>query len=209
MSTDKPSTERKKRLDLENFSAFYWNPERVRPNLNPLIRFYPSRRGAFLPIDTFTAKTGAYNEENSVCSFVRFLRTKKIRKKKSDEAGVKLTATGVGAPDKAAMLADRRFQAIIAFLHLLLFSSNGLPFYADPERKASDVLGLYYGFERTFFNPPSAKVFSRSYALRKAVKINTVEATQMIDGVNCNSSSAAPSALTTDIFEICCKVPVA
>ncbi|KAJ6288233.1 hypothetical protein OIU76_024261 [Salix suchowensis] len=61
--------------------------------------------------------------------------------------------------------------------------------------QASDVLGLYYGFERTFFNPPSAKVFSRSYALRKAVKINAVEATQMIDGVYCNSSSAAPSAL--------------
>ncbi|XP_011031323.1 PREDICTED: uncharacterized protein LOC105130483 [Populus euphratica] len=49
--------------------------------------------------------------------------------------------------------------------------------YADPERKACDVLGLYYGFERTFFNPASAKVFSRSHAPRKAVKNNTIEAT--------------------------------
>ncbi|KAL9341260.1 hypothetical protein Peur_067479 [Populus x canadensis] len=47
--------------------------------------------------------------------------------------------------------------------------------YADPERKACDVLGLYYGFGCTFFNP--ASVFSRSHALRKAVKNNTIEAT--------------------------------
>ncbi|KAJ6420284.1 hypothetical protein OIU84_030239 [Salix udensis] len=53
-------------------------------------------------------------------------------------------------------------------------------FYAAPERKA--------------------KVFSRSYALRKAVKINTVEATQMIDGVYCNSSSALTIAPTSSVL---------
>ncbi|GMP31206.1 hypothetical protein CsSME_00005515 [Camellia sinensis var. sinensis] len=62
------------------------------------------------------------------------------------------------------------------------FDSAGLPFpsdclYADPDRKAYDVLGLYYGIGRTFFNPASAKVFSRFENIQKALKNYTIEAT--------------------------------
>ncbi|CAK7339715.1 unnamed protein product [Dovyalis caffra] len=88
----------------------------------------------------------------------------KESKEKFDSAGVKLIAIGVGTPDKARMLADR-----------LPFPMDCL--YADPERKAYDVLGLYYGFGRTFFNPASAKVLTRFDALRQAVKNYTIEAT--------------------------------
>ncbi|CAA7059870.1 unnamed protein product [Microthlaspi erraticum] len=42
---------------------------------------------------------------------------------------------------------------------------------------AYDVLGLYYGLGRTFFNPASAKVFSRFDELRAATKNYTIEAT--------------------------------
>ncbi|PIA53572.1 hypothetical protein AQUCO_00900270v1 [Aquilegia coerulea] len=58
---------------------------------------------------------------------------------------------------------------------LLPFPLDSL--YCDPDRKAYDVLGLYYGLGRTFFNPASAKVFSRFDALREAVKNYTIEAT--------------------------------
>ncbi|OAY33585.1 hypothetical protein MANES_13G109000v8 [Manihot esculenta] len=88
----------------------------------------------------------------------------KESKSKFDSAGVKLIAIGVGEPKKARILADR-----------LPFPMDCL--YADPDRKAYDVLGLYYGFGRTFFNPASAKVFSRFDALRKAVKNYTIAAT--------------------------------
>ncbi|KAF9668441.1 hypothetical protein SADUNF_Sadunf14G0003900 [Salix dunnii] len=126
--------------------------------------------------------------------------------------------------------------------------------YADPERKAYDVLGLYYGLGRTFFNPASAKVFSRFDALRNAVKNYTIEATpddrsgvlqqaclvQSRVMYSLRSSSISeikhPSMILKggmfvfkgkqllysrkdegtgdhapldDIFEICCKVPVA
>ncbi|CAI9111235.1 OLC1v1011411C3 [Oldenlandia corymbosa var. corymbosa] len=81
-----------------------------------------------------------------------------------DSSGVKLIAVGVGAPNKARILAER-----------LPFPMDCL--YADPDRKAYDVLGLYYGFGRTFFNPASAKVFSRYETLRNAVKNYTIEAT--------------------------------
>uniref|UniRef100_A0A453HAK8 Uncharacterized protein n=1 Tax=Aegilops tauschii subsp. strangulata TaxID=200361 RepID=A0A453HAK8_AEGTS len=61
---------------------------------------------------------------------------------KFESAGAKLIAIGVGTSDKARILAD------------------GLPFpvdslYADPERKAYDVLGLYHGLGRTLFSPAS------------------------------------------------------
>ncbi|KAL0431470.1 UNVERIFIED_CONTAM: hypothetical protein Sradi_0773000 [Sesamum radiatum] len=90
--------------------------------------------------------------------------TLKESKGKFDSAGVKLIAVGVGTPDKAQLLAER-----------LPFPLDSL--YADPERKAYDVLGLYYGLGRTFFNPASTKVFSRGDALKKATKNYTIRAT--------------------------------
>ncbi|CAN4123651.1 unnamed protein product [Withania somnifera] len=88
----------------------------------------------------------------------------KETKERFDSASVKLIAVGVGAPNKARMLAER-----------LPFPLDCL--YADPDRKAYDVLGLYYGFGRTFFNPASAKVLSRFKELREATKNYTIEAT--------------------------------
>ncbi|KAG2316910.1 hypothetical protein Bca4012_067810 [Brassica carinata] len=85
-------------------------------------------------------------------------------KPRFDAAGVKLVAVGVGTPDKARILATR-----------LPFPMECL--YADPERKAYDVLGLYYGLGRTFFNPASKKIFSRFDELREATKNYTVKAT--------------------------------
>ncbi|KAJ0967708.1 hypothetical protein J5N97_024625 [Dioscorea zingiberensis] len=81
-----------------------------------------------------------------------------------DSAGVKLIAVGVGTSDKARILAER-----------LPFPLDCL--YADPNRKAYDVLGLYYGLGRTFFNPASVKIFSRSESIKKAVKNYTMAAT--------------------------------
>ncbi|KAF6159731.1 hypothetical protein GIB67_029989 [Kingdonia uniflora] len=88
----------------------------------------------------------------------------KESKPRFDSAGVKLIAVGVGTPNKAQILAER-----------LPFPLECL--YADPDRKAYDVLGLYYGFGRTFFNPASAKLFSRFKSLQKSVKNYTIEAT--------------------------------
>uniref|UniRef100_A0A2P2JE17 Uncharacterized protein n=1 Tax=Rhizophora mucronata TaxID=61149 RepID=A0A2P2JE17_RHIMU len=88
----------------------------------------------------------------------------KESKVKFDSAGVKLIAIGVGTPDKARILAER-----------LPFPMECL--YADPDRKAYDILGLYYGLGRTFFNPASAKVFSRIDSLRKAGQNYTIQAT--------------------------------
>ncbi|KAL3813704.1 hypothetical protein ACJIZ3_014972 [Penstemon smallii] len=88
----------------------------------------------------------------------------KESKERFDSAGVKLIAVGVGTPDKAQLLAQR-----------LPFPLDSL--YADPDRKAYDVLGLYYGFRRTFFNPASVKVFSRRDAVKKAMKNYTIKAT--------------------------------
>ncbi|XP_028764244.1 uncharacterized protein LOC114752636 isoform X2 [Neltuma alba] len=90
--------------------------------------------------------------------------TLKEYKSKFDSAGVKLIAVGVGAPNKARILAER-----------LPFPMDCL--YADPECKAYNLFGLYYGFGRTFFNPASAKVLSRFDALREAVKNYSIEAT--------------------------------
>ncbi|MCO5549109.1 hypothetical protein L7F22_002575 [Adiantum nelumboides] len=85
-------------------------------------------------------------------------------KPKLDAAGVKLVAIGVGTPDKARILAEK-----------LPFPKENL--YADPERKAYDALGLYYGLGRTFFNPASAKVLSRLDTIRKSLKGYTPDAT--------------------------------
>ncbi|KAI3726383.1 hypothetical protein L1987_66180 [Smallanthus sonchifolius] len=92
--------------------------------------------------------------------------TLKEAKARFESTGVKLIAIGIGEPKKARILAER-----------LPFPLDSL--YADPERKAYNLLGLYYGIGRTFFNPTSAKVLSKSRfeALRKATKNYTIEAT--------------------------------
>ncbi|KAG2724092.1 hypothetical protein I3760_01G001600 [Carya illinoinensis] len=129
-----------------------------------------------------------------------------------DTAGVKLVAVGVGTPNKARILADR-----------LPFPADCL--YADPDRKAYDVLGLYYGLGRTFFNPASVKVFSRFESLQKAVKNYTIEATpddrssvlqqggmfvfkgkQLLHAWK--DEGTGDHASLDDILGVCCKVPV-
>ncbi|XP_050291979.1 thioredoxin-like protein AAED1, chloroplastic isoform X5 [Quercus robur] len=137
----------------------------------------------------------------------------KEAKPKFDAAGVKLVAIGVGTPDKARILADR-----------LPFPMDCL--YADPERKAYDILGLYYGFGRTFFTPAIAKVFSRFGALQKAVKNYTIKAIAddkssvlqqggmfVFKGKQLlyarKDEGTGDHAPLDDIFDVCCKVPVA
>ncbi|KAI4998165.1 hypothetical protein ZWY2020_053507 [Hordeum vulgare] len=83
---------------------------------------------------------------------------------KFESAGAKLIGIGVGTSDKARILAD------------------GLPFpvdslYADPERKAYDVLGLYHGLGRTLFSPASAKIYSRLDSIKEATKNYTLKGT--------------------------------
>lgn len=139
--------------------------------------------------------------------------TLKEYKAKFDSAGVKLIAVGVGTPNKARLLADR-----------LPFPMDYL--YADPERKAYDVLGLYYGLGRTFFNPASAKVLSRFESLQKAVKNYTIEATPdersgvlqqggmfVFKGKQLlyarKDEGTGDHAPLDDVLNVCCKVPVA
>lgn len=139
--------------------------------------------------------------------------TLKESKGKFDSAGVKLIAIGVGTPNKARILAQR-----------LPFPMDSL--YADPDRKAYNVLGLYYGIGRTFFNPASAKVFSRFETLQKAVKNYTIEATPddrssvlqqggmfVFKGKQLlyarKDEGTGDHAPLDDIFDVCCKVPVA
>ncbi|KAJ8439731.1 hypothetical protein Cgig2_009555 [Carnegiea gigantea] len=120
---------------------------------------------------------------NQLCSRIcgiktswEFASTLKEYEDKFESAGVKVIAVGVGTPNKAHHLAER-----------LPFHMEYL--YADPECKAYDVLGLYYGFGRTFFNPASvslslyhfvsrkARVLSRFESLQKATKNYTIAAT--------------------------------
>ncbi|XP_028797214.1 thioredoxin-like protein AAED1, chloroplastic isoform X1 [Neltuma alba] len=142
--------------------------------------------------------------------------TLKEYKSKFDSVGVKLIAVGVGTPNKARILAER-----------LPFPMDCL--YADPERKAYNVLDLYYGVGRTLFNPASAKVFSRSDTFRKALKNYTIEATpDDISGVLQQVSiggmlvfegrqllyarkdeGTGDHAPLDDIFDVCCKAPSA
>ncbi|XP_050207255.1 thioredoxin-like protein AAED1, chloroplastic [Mercurialis annua] len=137
----------------------------------------------------------------------------KESKSRFEAAGVKLIAIGVGTPDKAQILADR-----------LPFPMDCL--YADPDRKAYDVLGLYYGFGRTFFNPASVKVFSRFNSLRQAFKNYTIGATPddrsgvlqqggmfVFKGKQLlyarKEEGTGDHASLDDVFDICCKSPVA
>ncbi|CAK8562543.1 unnamed protein product [Lathyrus sativus] len=139
--------------------------------------------------------------------------TLKESKSRFDSAGVKLIAVGVGAPDKARILAER-----------LPFPMDCL--YADPDRKAYDFLDLYYGFGRTFFNPASAKVLSRFDALQKATKNYTIEAIPddrsgvlqqggmfVFRGKELlyarKDEGTGDHAPLDDVFDVCCKVPVA
>ncbi|KAI9089035.1 hypothetical protein K1719_029314 [Acacia pycnantha] len=139
--------------------------------------------------------------------------TLKEYKSKFDSVGVKLIAVGVGTPNKARILAER-----------LPFPMDCL--YADPERKAYNVLDLYYGVGRTFLNPASAKVFSRSDSFRKALKNYTIEATpDDISGVlqqggmlvfkgrqllyARKDEGTGDHAPLDDIFYVCCKAPSA
>nr|XP_011466310.1 PREDICTED: thioredoxin-like protein AAED1, chloroplastic isoform X3 [Fragaria vesca subsp. vesca] len=136
----------------------------------------------------------------------------KESKERFDSAGVKLIAVGVGSPDKARILAER-----------LPFPMDSL--YADTDRKAYDVLGLYYGLGRTFFNPASAKVLSRFDALKKAVKNYTIEATPddrssvlqqggmfVFKGKQLlyarKDKATSDHAPLDDILNVCCNVPV-
>ncbi|KAI4381024.1 hypothetical protein MLD38_007142 [Melastoma candidum] len=133
-------------------------------------------------------------------------------KARFDAAGVKLIAVGVGTPDKAQILAER-----------LPFPMDCL--YADPTRKAYDVLGLYFGLGRTFFNPASTKVFSRFDAIQKALKNYTISATPddrssvlqqggmfIFKGKELlyarKDEGTGDHAPLDDVFEVCCKIPV-
>ncbi|WOK99207.1 hypothetical protein Cni_G07919 [Canna indica] len=130
-----------------------------------------------------------------------------------ESAGVKLIALGVGTPDKARILAER-----------LPFPLDYL--YADPDRKAYDVLGLYYGLGRTFFNPASVKVFSRWESLKKANENYTISATPddtssvlqqggmfVFRGKQLlyarKDEGTGDHAPLDEIFDVCSKVPVA
>ncbi|KAG8373827.1 hypothetical protein BUALT_Bualt11G0065700 [Buddleja alternifolia] len=132
-------------------------------------------------------------------------------KERFDSAGVKLIAVGVGTPNKAQILAER-----------LPFPLDSL--YADPDRKAYDVMGLYFGLGRTFFNPASVKVFSRGESLKKAMKNYTIKATPddksgvlqqggtfVFKGKQLlyarKDEGTGDHAPLDDIFDICCKVP--
>ncbi|KAI0525265.1 hypothetical protein KFK09_004658 [Dendrobium nobile] len=130
-----------------------------------------------------------------------------------DAAGVKLIAIGIGSPDNARILAQR-----------LPFPLDYL--YADPDRKAYDVLGLYHGLGRTFFNPASTKVFSRFSSIRKAAANYTISATPddkssvlqqggmlVFKGKELlyarKDEGTGDHAPLEEVLNICCKVPVA
>ncbi|XP_062212286.1 uncharacterized protein LOC133913221 [Phragmites australis] len=131
---------------------------------------------------------------------------------KFDSAGAKLIAIGVGTPDKARILADR-----------LPFPLDSL--YADPERKAYNVLGLYHGLGRTLFSPASAKIYSRLDSIKKATKNYTLEGTPAdLTGVlqqggmfvfrgkelmyAWRDEGTGDHAHLDDVLSACCKVPV-
>lgn len=141
-----------------------------------------------------------------------FASTLKDVKPKFDSAGVKLIAIGVGTPEKARILGER-----------LPFPMDSL--YADPDRKAYDALGLYYGLGRTFFNPASAKVLTRLDSLQKALKNYTISATPedrssvlqqggmfVFKGKELlyarKDEGTGDHAPLDEVLNLCCKVPV-
>lgn len=142
-----------------------------------------------------------------------FASTLKDVKPKFDSAGVKLIAIGVGTPEKARILGER-----------LPFPLDSL--YADPDRKAYDALGLYYGLGRTFLNPASAKVFTRFDSLQKALKNYTISATPddrssvlqqggmfVFKGKELlyarKDEGTGDHAPLDEVLNLCCKTPVA
>ncbi|KAI4963688.1 hypothetical protein ZWY2020_011196 [Hordeum vulgare] len=91
---------------------------------------------------------------------------------------------------------------------------------------AYDLLGLYFGVGRTFFNPASVKVFSRFDSLKEATKNYTIEATPddrpsvlqqggmfVFKGKELlyarKDEGTGDHAPLDDVLNICCKVPVA
>jgi peroxiredoxin len=141
-----------------------------------------------------------------------FASTLKDAMPKFDSAGVKLIAIGVGTPEKARILGER-----------LPFPLDSL--YADPDRKAYDALGLYYGLGRTFFNPASAKVLTRFDSLQKALKNYTISATPedrssvlqqggmfVFKGKELlyarKDEGTGDHAPLDEVLDLCCKAPV-
>ncbi|KAD4888299.1 hypothetical protein E3N88_20372 [Mikania micrantha] len=192
-----------------NFSPNRNNLTAAVPKASSTATFSPEVTDVLAGVDIFTASGDPvlFNElwdQSEGIAVVALLRhfgcpccwelasTLKESKARFESMGVKLIAIGIGEPKKARILAER-----------LPFPLDSL--YADPERKAYNHLGLYYGIGRTFFNPASvifcflsllettyipaymlnnrlnrqAKVLSRSRfeTLRKAVKNYTIEAT--------------------------------
>ncbi|XP_077233893.1 thioredoxin-like protein AAED1, chloroplastic isoform X2 [Tasmannia lanceolata] len=188
------------------------------PSICPLIP--PSRNPSRSMGFSIERKKRSPCAANPCCSKISGIKmswelasTLKDLKPTFDLAGVKLIAIGVGTPDKARILAER-----------LPFPLDSL--YADPHRKAYDVLGLYYGLGCTFFNPASAKVFSRFESLQKAVKNYTISATPddrssvlqqggtfVFKGKNLlyarKDEGTGDHAPLDEIIDICCKTPVA
>ncbi|CAM8997063.1 unnamed protein product [Rhodiola kirilowii] len=138
--------------------------------------------------------------------------TLKEAKPRFDAAGVNLIAVGVGPPNKAQILAER-----------LPFPMDCL--YADPDRKAYNLLNLYHGFGRTFLNPASAKVFSRKESFKKASENYTIKASPnnlssilqqggmfVFKGKQLlyarMDEGTGDHAPLDDVFEACCKIPV-
>ncbi|MFX6535172.1 peroxiredoxin-like family protein [Acinetobacter baumannii] len=134
-------------------------------------------------------------------------------KERFEAAGVKLIAVGVGSSENAQLFAER-----------LPFPLDSL--YADPERKAYDAMGLYFGLRRTFLSPASAKVFSRWGEVKKNMKNYTLKATpddrssvlqqggmlvfkgkQLLYAMK--EEGPGDHASLDKIFEICSKVSIA
>ncbi|KAM7263238.1 hypothetical protein ACFE04_000921 [Oxalis oulophora] len=131
---------------------------------------------------------------------------------KFEAAGVKLIAVGVGTPDKARVLAER-----------LPFPMDTL--YADPDRKAYDVMGLYFGIRRTFFSSASKNIWARLQSTRKSTNYTIAATPRDKSGVlqqggmlvfkgkqlvyAWKDEGAGDHAPLDDVFNVCCNVPAA